>query len=160
MTTPPEFTFSDLVAGYVEGFTDGRVRLRTIGGSPVTVHLTSSTSGQLMRNLGSPYHDVSGQLRELLRPGQLMFSHGPVYPSDPPHFQAAQIVFVGDGPGRYPFEAADWWLDQLAELAAFYRRAQFGDGQADFSNYRTELRIGGEKTDRQIGRASCRERVY
>jgi mannose/cellobiose epimerase-like protein (N-acyl-D-glucosamine 2-epimerase family) len=150
VTTGEGTSVSDLVLGYVEGFHDGRVQLRTVDGTPLTIQLTGTTTGQLLRNLGAPYQDVSGRLWDLLVPGQLLFSYGPCYGGDHPRVDAAQLVFVGERPGEYPFETSGWWVDQIVELARFYRRAQFGTGPVDFSGYRTELRIGGEKTERLV----------
>ncbi|MFF4418733.1 AGE family epimerase/isomerase [Streptosporangium sp. NPDC001559] len=151
MSTGPDFAFSDLVAGYVRSFHDGRVALRTFDGRSVTVHLTGTTSGQIVRNLGRSYQDVSGRLWDLLVPGQMLFSYGPVYPeANGPRFQASQLFFLGERPDEYGFETPDWWIDQLGELAAFYRGAQFGAGPVDFADYRTELRLGGEKTGRHV----------
>ncbi|ONK14125.1 AGE family epimerase/isomerase [Streptomyces sp. MP131-18] len=140
------FTFSDTTAGYVIRRQDRRVDLRTLDGGTVTVHLTATTSGRRLRNLGEPYEDVSGSLYDVLVPGCFVFCHGPIYPADGgPHHQAAQLTVVTGPDGGWPFERAGWWTGQLRQLAAFYRRSQFGDGEPDFGDYRTEILGNGQK---------------
>lgn len=151
MPVEMDFTFSDMVAGYVQGREGHRVRLLTIDGRTVVVELTDTTSGQMLRNLGEPYRDVTGELYDRLRAGTLVFSYGPVYPeSDGLRFQSAQLVFVGDEKQAYPYENAGWWTGQLHRLARFYRKSQFGDGPVDFADYRTEIRSGGGRTRRHV----------
>ncbi|MCA1216879.1 AGE family epimerase/isomerase [Streptomyces sp. 8L] len=147
MASDLDFTFSDTVAGRVLARRGRRVELRTPGGGTVVVHLTDVTYGQRLRNLGDPYQDVTGRLEDLLAPGALVFSHGPVYPhEDGLHHQATAIVVVS-GPGEPPpYESPGWWTAQLRQFARFYRRSQFGDGPIDFNDYRTEIRGGGDKT--------------
>ncbi|KPI02574.1 N-acylglucosamine 2-epimerase [Actinobacteria bacterium OK074] len=150
-TAPVDFSFSDTVTGYVVDSRPGSIDLRTLDGRPVTVHPTETTSAQLLRNLGEPYRDVTGTMADHLRPGRLVFSHGPVYPdSGALHFQAAQLVIVGEENSPYPFEEPGWWTRQLHQIAAFYRLAQFGTGAVDFADYRTELLSAGGKTGLRI----------
>jgi mannose/cellobiose epimerase-like protein (N-acyl-D-glucosamine 2-epimerase family) len=148
-----DFTFSDTVAGYVTARRGNAVTLRTLDDRSVTVELTPTTSGQLIRNLGRPYQDVTGRMYDLLRPGALVFSHGPVYPDpDGPRFTSGHLVFIGEQTLAYPFEAPGWWTEQLRRLGHFYRTSQFGSGPGpvDFSRYRTEIRGSGEKTGRHV----------
>ncbi|MEU0274552.1 AGE family epimerase/isomerase [Streptomyces sp. NPDC006307] len=143
-------SFSDTMAGYVEQYAGDRLTLRTLGGAPVTLEVTAATSAQRLRNLGEPYQDVTDRLAEHLVPGALVFSYGPVYHGGPegPRCQVDHLVVAG-GPGRpypHPHEEPGWWTAQLRRLAGFYHRSQFGGGPADFGQYRTELRGGGEKS--------------
>ncbi|MFF0965877.1 AGE family epimerase/isomerase [Streptomyces sp. NPDC003703] len=151
MATRLPFTFSDSVAGYVTARTGGSADLTTLDGRRVTIHLTETTSAQHLRNLGQPYHDVTGRMRELLTPGRFVFCYGPVYSEEEGlHYQAAQLVFVNEDDGSWPFERSGWWTEQLRELATFYRRSQFGDGPVDFGDYRTVISGSGGKTDVQV----------
>jgi mannose/cellobiose epimerase-like protein (N-acyl-D-glucosamine 2-epimerase family) len=150
-----DFTFSDTVTGYVTAYDDPLLRLRGLDDHPVTLHLTDNTSAELVRNLGEPYLDVSGRLAEHLLPGQLVTSHGPVYPDgDGLTCYSARLLLTADGDGtaapRHRFERPGWWVGQLERLAEFYRHAQFGDGPVDFADYRTELRLGGHKTEQHV----------
>jgi mannose/cellobiose epimerase-like protein (N-acyl-D-glucosamine 2-epimerase family) len=149
-------SFSDTTAGYVVERQGTRVTLRTLDDRLVTVHLTATTSGQRLRNLGQPYADVTGTLYDHLTPGSLVFCYGPVYrEQEEPHLQASQLVFVnepgaGEGNASWPFERPGWWVEQLRQIAAFYHRSQFGDREVDFADYRTDLRNSGEKAVRQV----------
>ncbi len=148
------YTYSDLVAGVITGYDaeQGLVDLRTAEGRTVTARLTSTTSAEFLRNLGDPYLDASGHLRELLTPGRRLFAHGIFYPDgEPASFDAKRLVFVGRRPDEHVFEQPDWWVRQIRELGRFYRRAQFGDeGPVDFADYRTVLRLGGDKADHHV----------
>ena len=155
MPAEVDFTFSDTTAGYVLRYdaTDGRRRLelQTLDGRALTLHLSDTVSAQLLRNLGQPYVDATGRIEELCRPGNLVFGYGPIYPhEDGLHVVAGQLILVGRQPDRPEFDAPDWWVDQIRELARFYRVAQFGRGPIDYANYRTEIRLGGEKTVRHV----------
>ncbi|TDC22264.1 N-acyl-D-glucosamine 2-epimerase [Streptomyces sp. 8K308] len=155
-----DFTFSDLVGGYVQQARGDTFTLRTFGGQTVTVRLTETTSAQWLRNLGQPYRDETGRCRELLRPGVLVFSYGPVYPDgDGLRHQADRLVFVGDDEALREMETSGWWTAQLRELATFYRRAQFGDGPVDFTHYRTVIGATGHKNGERVQEADTISRM-
>ncbi|OLB81974.1 MAG: N-acyl-D-glucosamine 2-epimerase [Actinobacteria bacterium 13_2_20CM_2_71_6] len=143
------FTFSDLVAGYVDAYDAerGLIDLATSDGRRLRARLTDTTSAEFLRNLGDPYVDASGHLSDLLTPGRHLFAYGVFYPEDGLRsFDAKRLLFLGRRPGEYNFEDRQWWTRQLGELARFYRRAQFGTGPVDYRDYRTMLRLGGDKT--------------
>ncbi|PRY36635.1 AGE family epimerase/isomerase [Umezawaea tangerina] len=144
----PDFRHSDLVAGYVtahdpvRGVTD----LRTSDDRAVRMTCSPDVSAEFLRNLGDPYRDASGRLPQLLVPGRHVLARGVVTPTGGTYtFEAHRLVFPTDVEGRYAFEEGGWWTRQLRELARFYRRAQFGTGPVDFADYRTVLRLGGDK---------------
>ena len=142
-----DFTFSDTISGVLgprEGAADA-VPLTTADGREFTVHLDADPNVRVLRNLGEPY--IGGSLDELANPGRDVFASGVFYPgADGPRFDAKDLVFPGRAPGEYRFEEPGWWVRQLESIAAFYRRAQFGTGPVDFRDYRTEIRLGGDKT--------------
>lgn len=141
-------TFSDTVAGYVTAFDRDadRFTVRTSGGGEYTVQLKASTYAQLVRNLDDPYQDSTAQLRDMLVPGRYLYTYGTFYADDATTtFEAQYLVFVGRGEGEFVFERPDWWVRQIHELAEFYTRAQFGDGPIDYRDYRTTIRLTGEK---------------
>jgi mannose/cellobiose epimerase-like protein (N-acyl-D-glucosamine 2-epimerase family)/putative intracellular protease/amidase len=147
-----DFTFTDLVAGYVTAYDSDRrlIELRTGDDRPVRAELTETTSSQFLRNLGDPYLDASAHLADLLTPGRHLFVRGVRYPGRDT-VQATELTFLGGGVHEYNFEEAGWWPRQLGELARFYRRAQFGDRTpADYADYRTMLRLGGDKSDHHV----------
>ncbi|MEV8630493.1 AGE family epimerase/isomerase [Streptosporangium sp. NPDC051023] len=147
------FTFSDTIAGQVTAY-DRQTAVATVvtaDGREFPVSVDGDPSAELLRNLGEPYTDASGQLDAMLVPGRFLFAYGVFYPhGDGQLFDAKRIVFLGRRPGDFRFEESSWWADQLEEIATFYRRAQFGDGPVDFAEYRTMIRLGGEKTDSHV----------
>ena len=148
-----DFTFSDLVAGYVTAFDAERklIDLRTSDDRPLRIELSPTTSAEFLRNLSDPYVDASAHVHDLLTPGRYLFAYGIFYPNgEGNRFEAKRLVFLGRRSGEYNFEEHAWWARQLAELARFYRRAQFGDKPVDYDNYRTMLRLGGDKTDSHV----------
>jgi mannose/cellobiose epimerase-like protein (N-acyl-D-glucosamine 2-epimerase family)/anti-anti-sigma regulatory factor len=142
------FTTSDMIAGYITRFdaaTDS-FGLKTTDGREFTIFLTSTTYAELVRNLGEPYHDATGQMREMLVPGRFLFASGIFYPHAEQHkFEAKQLVFCGATENEFRFEKQDWWIKQVRQLADFYLKAEFGDGDIDFSKYRTSLTLMGMK---------------
>ncbi|MEV7418428.1 AGE family epimerase/isomerase [Streptomyces sp. NPDC089919] len=144
-----DFTFSDTLAGRITGFdADARsFTLATADGRLFAVDLTGGPAAELLHNLGEPYQDASGHIDDLLENGRFVLVHGVFYPQRGGlRFEAKRIVFVGRGPEDHRFEERTWWVRQIEEIAAFYLKAQFGDGPVDFTEYRTEIRLGGEKT--------------
>jgi mannose/cellobiose epimerase-like protein (N-acyl-D-glucosamine 2-epimerase family) len=142
------FPVADTIAGYVTAGPDGddAFGLRTSDGRQFRVHLKSNTHAQLMRNLGEPYVDCTPQLQHMLVPGRYLFTYGIFYPQARGHlFEAQSLVFVGREPGEYFFERRDWWVRQISSLADFYLNAQFGPGPIDYANYRTTIKLSGEK---------------
>jgi mannose/cellobiose epimerase-like protein (N-acyl-D-glucosamine 2-epimerase family) len=148
-TNAMDFTFSDMVAGYVTGFDadSDTFGLRTSDGRDYEARLTASTFAEVTRNLGEDYIDAGGQMREMLTAGRFMFAYGVFYPADGGHtFDAIHLLFAGREVDEYRIEAPDWWIRQIEALGHFYRHAQFGDGQIDFRRYRTEISADGDHT--------------
>jgi mannose/cellobiose epimerase-like protein (N-acyl-D-glucosamine 2-epimerase family) len=150
----PDFPFSDLVAGYVTGHDPRRrrIELRTSDGRRVPATYVDTVHAELLHNLGQPATTVTGQLAELVTPGRYLFAYGIFTPQDDGYaFAAHRIVLPGRAVDEYAFEAPGWWPNQLAELARFYRRAQFGSAPVpDFTDYRTTVRLGGDKSDHHV----------
>jgi mannose/cellobiose epimerase-like protein (N-acyl-D-glucosamine 2-epimerase family) len=152
MTTAPDqvrFSFSDTIAGYVTKFDRDKdtFTIKTSDGREFAVKLKGNTYAQFVRNLGDPYHDATGQMRDMLVRGRYLFVYGVFYPENEGYaYEAQYLVFVGRRQGDYVFEAPDWWARQIAQIADFYLAAQFGrDGVVDYTNYRTIITLTGEK---------------
>ncbi|MBT8227805.1 MAG: AGE family epimerase/isomerase [Dactylosporangium sp.] len=153
-----DFTFSDLIAGYVTSFDPATdtFGLETSDGRPFTVTLTSTTVAELLRNLGDAYIDASSQLRGMLEPGRFLHVYGVFYPgesgkggpADSSAFEAKHVMLFGKGAKEYRFQSQDWWIRQVSKLADFYLDAEFGPGSTvfDYRKYRTELTMEGTKT--------------
>jgi mannose/cellobiose epimerase-like protein (N-acyl-D-glucosamine 2-epimerase family) len=142
------FPFSDTIAGYVIQYdqsTDS-FAVRTSGGKKFSIRLKSNTYAQLVRNLGDPYQDATGSLREMLVPGRFLFTYGTYYPEGNGFsFEAQFLLFIGRNPDDFVFERPDWWINQIRQLGNFYLKAQFPDGKVNFDNYRTVITLTGEK---------------
>ena len=142
------FPFSDTIAGYVTQYDkdSDTYGVRTSGGKEFTIRLKGNTYAQLLRNLGDPYRDCTGQMRGMLTPGRYVFTYGIFYPDGNRNtFEAQFLVFLGRTEGEYFFERQDWWVNQIRALGDFYLRAQFGDQPVDYNNYRTTIKLSGEK---------------
>jgi len=142
------FPFSDTIAGYVTQYdpsTDTYI-VKTSGGKEYSVKLKSNTYAQLVRNLGDPYQDSTGPMREMLVPGRFLFTYGTYYPEEKDfNFEAQFLLFVGGKPGEYVVEKSDWWVKQIRQLGDFYLKAQFPDGKVNYDNYRTTITLTGDK---------------
>ncbi len=147
MSTPIEFTFSDLIAGYVTSFDSDKdiFGIKTTDGREFQARLSPISYAKLVQNLDEAYPDATGSMRSMLVPGRYLFTYGIFYP-DSPIFEAKQIVFVGRHADDYIFEKPNWWVDQVRSLASFYVKAQFGGEEIDYRNYRTTLSLSGAKS--------------
>jgi mannose/cellobiose epimerase-like protein (N-acyl-D-glucosamine 2-epimerase family) len=151
MAEQPTCNFSDTFGGRVSGLADGGFEMTTLDGRSYRVEVSDSTAAEFLRNLGEPYVDASGHLREMLQIDRQIILHGIVYSDGDRSFvDAKRIVFFGRGSDDFTFEQPTWWIHQMDRLAAFYRHAQFGTGEIDYREYRTVLRLGGEKTDSHV----------
>ncbi|MEU2828849.1 AGE family epimerase/isomerase [Streptomyces lavendulae] len=143
------FTFSDTIAGHVIAYDrEARLlRLATADDREVEVVITDEVAAELLHNLEEPYADAGAHLAEMLEPGRFLFVYAIHYPEGGrTRAEAKRMIFFGRRSGTYRFEESDWWIRQLESIAGFYRRAQFGDGPVDYTRYRTQLRLGGDKT--------------
>jgi anti-anti-sigma factor len=142
------FTFSDLIAGSVVAYKadEDAFTLRTIDGREFEVALTSQTFAEVVRNLGEAYVDATGQMRDMLDRGRMLYAYGIFYPEGGgATFEAKRIVFVGRTSHDFVFERSDWWIHQVREVADFYLRAQWPDGEIDYREYRTRITLEGDK---------------
>ncbi|WP_203863530.1 AGE family epimerase/isomerase [Planobispora rosea] len=147
------FTFSDTIAGTVSRHDPvGRAfGLVTADGREFEISLAGDPSAELLRNLQEPYVDASGHIDDMLEAGRFLFVYGVFYPEgSPPRFEAKRLIFMDGKAAEFRFEEKNWWVDQLEKIAGFYRQAQFGEGPVDFAGYRTEIRLGGEKTTSHV----------
>jgi mannose/cellobiose epimerase-like protein (N-acyl-D-glucosamine 2-epimerase family) len=155
MADAMKFTFSDTIAGRVTArpAEPGSFELETADGRKQRIELGGSVSAEFLRNLGEPYVDASEHIDDMLEEGRRLFAYGVFYPkkdTDDHVFEAKRLVFLGRGVEDFNFEKSNWWINQIGQIASFYRRAQFADGPIDFGEYRTIIRLGGEKTDSHI----------
>ncbi len=142
------FPFSDTIAGYVQSYDRNQdcYSVKTSGGREFSIRLKGNTYAQLVRNLGDPYQDATGSMRDMLVPGRYVFTYGTYYPEAGDEvFEAQYLLFVGRREGEFVFERSDWWVKQIIQLGDFYMRAQFGDEPVNYDNYRTTITLNGFK---------------
>ncbi|KAA5604095.1 N-acyl-D-glucosamine 2-epimerase [Roseospira marina] len=145
-----DFTFSDLIAGYVTAYdsdTDS-FSLKTSDDRAYTIGLTDNTFAEVIRNLGEGFNNATDQMRGMLVPGRFVFAYGVFYPDGPNGtvlFDAKHLVFAGRTENAYVFEQPAWWIRQIEQLGRFYVESEFGDGEIDYRDYRTQLTITGQK---------------
>lgn len=143
-----DFTFSDLIAGYVTRFdpkTD-RFGVKTSDGRDYEIGLTPNTYAEIVRNLGEGFKNATDHMRDMLVPGRHVFAYGVFYPDGPKgtvQFDAKHLVFSGRSESSFEHEKPDWWIKQVDQLGKFYVNAEFGDGPIDYRNYRTNLSSSG-----------------
>src|SRR5262245_23798531 len=142
------FPFSDSNAGYVTRYEQKAdwFDMKTSDGREFRIELTPTTYAELVRNIGEPYQDASGEMRGMLVPGRYLFAYGIFYPdAGQTRFEVKHIVFVGRRENEYRFEEQDWWIKQIRQCADFYLHAEFADRDIDFAQYRTQLSMEGMK---------------
>ena len=142
------FSFSDTIAGYVTGYDQDKdtFGLKTTDGRDFQVKF-ANTYGWIVNNLNEPRTWTGqDQMRGLLVTGRYLFVYGIYYPEHGGFTYEAQfMVFPGRREDNYVFERQDWWIKQVAAIADFYLKAQFQGKPVDYKDYRTTLRLTGEK---------------
>jgi mannose/cellobiose epimerase-like protein (N-acyl-D-glucosamine 2-epimerase family) len=143
-----QFTFSDTIAGYASSNVsdDGTFSMKTSDGREYKVRLKGNSYAMMVRNLGEPYHDCTGQMRSMIESDRHLYVYGVYYPENNDYtFEAQFLLFDGRRVGDFVFERADWWINQIRQLGDFYLNAQFGDEPVDYRNYRTTISLSGER---------------
>jgi mannose/cellobiose epimerase-like protein (N-acyl-D-glucosamine 2-epimerase family) len=142
------FPFSDTIAGYVKNVDREKdtFDLQTADGRDFHVKFAPNTYAWIVNNLEHPRHWVGGQMRDMLNPGRYLFVYAIFYPEqDGYEVEAQYLVFPSARPEAFDFEHQDWWIDQIRSLGEFYLKAQFGNQEIDYKNYRTTITLTGEK---------------
>lgn len=141
--------YSDLIAGYVVNFDQDQdiFTLKTSEGQEFKVKLSEMAYAKLIQNFDEGYPDATGLMRSMLETGRFLFVYGIFYP-DSDVFDGKQLIFAGKDKDDFVFEKQNWWVNQVNALGKFYLKAQFGDGDGnyDYSNYRTNLSLGGVRS--------------
>jgi mannose/cellobiose epimerase-like protein (N-acyl-D-glucosamine 2-epimerase family) len=141
-----KWSYSDAVAGYLVGRSHDHIELRGLDGTPLRVHLSTTTSVGKVRNLGGGFVDAGDDLRAgRIRDDSLILAYGPMVPDADGYSHYANVVTVVGELDANPIMAPGWWQSQIGQLAAFYRTAQFGTSPIDYTEYRTFLERDGRK---------------
>ena len=149
MDSRMHFTFSDTIAGSVVAYQadEDTFTLRTIDGREFEVALTNQTFAEVIRNLGEAYIDATRLDARHARPRPDALRLRDLLPRGRRHRRSRRSTSSSSAARSHDFvfERPDWWVDQIREIADFYIRAQFPDGNIDFAEYRTRLNLEGEK---------------
>ena len=170
MANALDFTFSDLIAGYITSVdfpevfdSQGMITLRTSDGREYDVKVTYACYAELVRNLGEPFNVAPG-MKDILVEGRFIHAYGLFYPEESGlKFEAKHLLLFGRTKDHLRFEEQDWWIRQIQQLLNFYLEAQFGveEGQTiDFRNFRTDLSAEGNKLDGQQNLDTISRLVY
>jgi mannose/cellobiose epimerase-like protein (N-acyl-D-glucosamine 2-epimerase family) len=138
--------FSDSVAGYVTTYDPSRddFGLLTSDGRLLTVNLGEHLTSEVVRNLGDAPCDTTGATRDMLAAGRYVFVYGLFCQWEGgEQIEARSITFPERSRGEYVFEHPDWWTQQAREVADFYLRGHFPDGDYDWRKFRTVLTLHG-----------------
>ncbi len=144
-----DFSFSDTIAGYVKDFDREHdvFTLVTSDDREFKIKFTPTTFGELAHNLGEGYIDCTSQMRDMIVAGRFLFAYGIFYPENNAPFEVKHLIFLGRNEHEFSFEKQDWWIKQIEQLGNFYVKAQFGNEEIDFKNYRTMLDLYGNKIE-------------
>ncbi len=141
------FTFSDLIMGYVVAFDwerNNSFTLKTTDDRQFEVKIGDNCYAEIIRNLGEAFVGTGADVTNMLVEGRFCFVYGIFYPeAETTHFEAKHIVFTGRTEKEFVFERQDWWIKQIRQLGDFYLKAEFGDGDIDYRRYRTQLSDDG-----------------
>ena len=76
------FTFSDLIAGYVQSFdwANETIKLETTDHRVFVVKLSDNCFAELVRNLGEAFMDCTSQIKDMLQEGRYIYVYGIFYP--------------------------------------------------------------------------------
>ncbi|ERN42846.1 N-acyl-D-glucosamine 2-epimerase [Rubidibacter lacunae KORDI 51-2] len=154
---PLNFTFSDLIAGYItkvdfpeEFDCQGMMTLQTSDERKYEVKVTEACYAEMVRNLGEPFL-MAPSMQDILVEGRFIHAYGIFYPeASGVKFEAKHLVLFGRDATTLRFESQNWWVRQIQQLLNFYLESQFGlsKGNAiDFRNFRTDLSAEGTKLD-------------
>ncbi|HMQ50477.1 MAG TPA: AGE family epimerase/isomerase [Anaerolineae bacterium] len=148
MSNEINFSFSDTIAGYVTAYNReaDTFGLKTTDGREYSVKFSANAYAWIVNNLERPRQWCGDQMRDMLVVGRYLFVYGPFYPEGGSFsIEAQYLIFPGQRLDNYVFERQDWWIDQIKALGEFYLRAQFGDEEINYDNYRTTITLSGDK---------------
>jgi len=146
-----DFTFSDLISGYVTSYDSGTktIDLRTSDGRTYQARFSANTYARQTQNLNEGWIDCGDKLDELLVPGQLVFLYGTYFPEGLVKFEINYLVFAANPGADYRYTEPGWWSTQIDSIASSYLKWQFDypRQQIDYKNYRTLINLSGGKQE-------------
>ena len=127
------------------------VELKLIDGSVQKIRVSDNAYLHALRGHDERSRMLDPKGIDGFRPGVRVEASGLVY-SDSPELVAKEVTFFSPTADVPPvFEDSDWWSSQARELAEFWIRTQFGEGEiGDASSYRTDITKTGTKRSETI----------
>ena len=151
MVNPFDFTFSDLISGYVTHYDaeNRSIDLRTSDGRDYNAVLTGNTYAKQTQNLGEGWQDRTGDLERLLTPGRMVFVYGTFFPEETTSCEVNFIVFANEAENDYRYLEPGWWTQQIDQIGSSYLKWQFQSPEQpiDYKNYRTLISLTGGKQE-------------
>lgn len=145
-----EFTFSDLISGYVTEYDASSriVKIKTSDNRFYQANLTANTYFRQTQNLDEGWLDRGEQLDQLLIPGKIVFLYGTYFPESEISFEVNFIIFAAEASNDYRYTEKDWWVKQIDSIASSYLKWQFNHPTEaiDYTNYRTLINLTGSKS--------------
>ena len=124
---------------------DRTVELRLPGGGTQRLRIADNAYLHTLRGLDERVRILDPKGLTDFQPGMRIAASGLVY-SDAPELVAKEVSVLAGPDGVPVYEGGDWWASQARELAEFWIRTQFGDGDVgDPSGYRTAISKTGTK---------------
>ena len=110
---------------------------------------------------GRGLHRRTGQMREMLDRGRILFAYGIFYPEgDDTVFEAKHIIFVGRRSQEFVFERPDWWVQQVARDRGLLPQRPVADGERRLLRLPHADHARGRQARRARGRRPTRSRAW
>ena len=126
------------------------VELQLADGSVQRLRISGNAYLHTLRGLDERGRLADPNSIEAFRPGARVAASGLIY-SNAPELVAKDVAFFSTADVPPVYEDADWWASQARELAEFWIRTQFGEGDiGDPTSYRTDITKTGSKRPETI----------
>ena len=126
------------------------VDVRLPGGGTQRLRIAGNAWLHTLRGLDERERMLDPKGLDAFQPGVRIAASGLVY-SDAPELVAKEVSLLSGPDGAPVYEGTDWWASQARELAEFWIRTQFGEGDiGDPSGYRTDITKTGTKRPETI----------
>jgi mannose/cellobiose epimerase-like protein (N-acyl-D-glucosamine 2-epimerase family) len=120
------------------------------GGETQTLRIASNAYLHGLKDLDERQRLLDPTDMQGFQKGVRIVASGLVY-SDSPELVAKEVAFLSGTEGEPVFEQADWWSSQARDLADFWIKTQFGEGDiGDPVGYRTNISKTGTKRPESV----------
>ena len=167
MDSRMHFTFSDTIAGSVVALRGGRGHVHAARRSTAASSTVALTEPDVRRGRSAtsarPYVDATGQMRDMLDRGRILFAYGDLLPRGrrATSSRRKRIVFVGRTRARLRLRAPDWWVKQIRrDRRLLHAGAVRPDGNIDFARVPHADRPRGRQAAGRRARRPTRSRGW